>query len=173
MSSGAAPHVFFFTTSTSWARWTWIFWRIVGGFDMAKGSIGIRMDYFRSIHLRILKFPLSWSSDSSWHIMDVNPLKASHLNNDHVISAVGVGWVPGRPHCRELELQTRCWWIWPRLLSCWNTVILTRRDIMYHPASRKLMMYPGTDSKLRYTISCFTYVCTAFTARVGNEVSVG
>jgi len=44
---------------------------------------------------------------------------------------------------------------------------------MYHSALRKLMIYPGTDSKLRYTISCFTYVCTAFTARVGNEVSVG
>jgi len=144
-----------------------IFWIIVGDFDTAKGSIRIRMDYFRSIHLRIL---LSWSSDSSWHIMDANPLKASHLKNGHVISAVGVGWVPGRPHCKELELQTRCWWIWPRLLSCWDTVILTRRAIMHHPASTKLMMYPGTDSKLRYTISCFTYVCTT---RVGNEVPVG
>jgi len=48
-------------------------------------------------------------SDSSWHIMDAKPLKASHLNNDHVVSAVGVGWVPACPHCRELELQTRCW----------------------------------------------------------------
>ena len=52
-------------------------------------------------------------------------------------------------------------------------IILTRRAIMHHPASTKLMMYPGTDSKIRYTISCFTYVCTTFTARVGNGVPVG
>jgi len=44
---------------------------------------------------------------------------------------------------------------------------------MYHSASRKLTVYPGADRPQTTVYDFFTYVCTAFTARVGNEVSVG